>query len=76
MRPAVVDKMGDTGGEGSSHRNNKHCIRGYNHSCNLGGQAPKPPPDRKENDVTTAWTQERRRMKRNEEDKRKASQTY
>ena len=35
-------KLTDAGAEGERFVCSKHCIRGHNHSCNLGEQAPKP----------------------------------
>ena len=43
MIPTETCKYG-TGWEDDALRHfSKHCIRGHNHSCNPGGQAPRPP---------------------------------
>lgn len=47
------------------HNFSKHCQSVHKRPGNLGGQAPKPPPDRRNDVVATMWlaTERRSRMK-------------
>jgi len=57
---------GNTGAGGADdalREFNKHCQSVHRRPGNLGGQAPKPPPDRRNDDVDTMWTTMERRRK-------------
>ena len=45
--------IGADGADSVLRHFSKHCIRGHNHSCNPGGQAPRPPTARRNSAVST-----------------------
>ena len=51
----IMSKMITGGGAYDLRRRNKHCQSVHKRPGNLGGQAPKPPSDRRNDAVATMW---------------------